>query len=388
MRERGLAEVFGGSLQDADWLLGEAEGLSERLGDRRGMAWVRQHQAWVAFLSGDTELAERRLLTAAQEFDLLGDGAGLGWASGLLAYVRFYQGRFEEAEALATKVRTESAALGDPWAPAMMDSLVASIRLWTTRFSEAEELSRRALHAFRQIGDRFGTVQALGPRLRALVALGRGQEAERGMEEVMAISESFGDLSFPAMTAAGAAVHMGLGERAVVIAELALERGLAMGSEVSESRVTLALALCQARRPDDALGYLHEVDRTSAYAASVSALALAMVGDASGAIESAALIDEASSTYLDRVVANIAAAAGEIMSGEPDAARERLVRADVTAREAGDVVARSLVTAASQALIEQTEIEAGHLGPGWRRAISALAAVALQPQDDAAVEPA
>ena len=67
---------------------------------------------------------------------------------------------------------------------------------------------------------------------------------------------------------------------------------------------------------------------------------------------------------------------------------ERLVRADVTAREAGDVVARSLVTAASQALIEQTEIEAGHLGPGWRRAISALAAVALQPQDDAAVEPA
>ena len=30
----------------------------------------------------------------------------------------------------------------------------------------------------------------------------------------------------------------------------------------------------------------------------------------------------------------------------------------MTAREAGDVVARSLVTAASQALVEQTEIEA------------------------------
>jgi len=388
LRERGLAEVFGGSLNDADWLLGEAEGLSERMGDRRGQAWVRQHQAWVAFLSGDTELAERRLLTAAQEFDLLGDGAGRGWASGLLAYVRYYQGRFDEAEALATKVRAESAALGDPWAPAMMDSLVAAIRLWTTRFSEAEELSRRALHAFRELGDRFGTVQALGPRLRSLVALGRAQEAERGMEEVLAMSESFGDLSFPAMTAAGAAVHMGLGERAVVIAELALSRGLTMGSDLSESRVTLALALCQAGRPEDALGHLDETDRASSYAASVFALALAMVGDATGAIESADLIDESSSTYLDRVVGDVAAAAAEIALGERDAASERLVRADVTAREAGDVVARSLVVAASQALVDRTQIEVGHLGPGWRRALDGLAAVALQRPDEAAVEPA
>jgi class 3 adenylate cyclase len=99
LRERGLAEVFGGSLGDAEWLLGEAEALTERMNDVRGRAWVRQHQAWVAFLSGDAELAESRLLTAAQEFDLLGDRFGHGWAAGLLAYVRFYQRRFEEAEA-------------------------------------------------------------------------------------------------------------------------------------------------------------------------------------------------------------------------------------------------------------------------------------------------
>ena len=121
-------------------------------------AWVRQHQAWVAFLSGDTDLAEKRLFTSAQEFDLLGDRAGRGWAGGLLAYVRFYQGRFDEAEALANAVRQESVALGHAWAPAMMDSLVSSIRLWSTRFGEAEELSRKALHAFRQLGDRFGAV--------------------------------------------------------------------------------------------------------------------------------------------------------------------------------------------------------------------------------------
>ena len=50
------------------------------------------------------------------------------------------------------------------------------------------------------------------------------------------MSESFGDLSFPAMAAAGAAVHMGLGVRSVAIAELAVERTMAMGAEGSETR--------------------------------------------------------------------------------------------------------------------------------------------------------
>src|SRR6056297_659179 len=212
LRERGLAEVFGGSLEDAEWLLGEAESLTERLGDLRGRAWVRQHQAWVAFLSGDTALAEARLLTASQEFGLLGDRFGRGWANGLLAYVRFYQRRFDEAERLAVQVRSESADLGDLWAPGMMDSLIAGTRLWSCRFVEAEELSRRALTSFRQLGDKFGAVQALAPRMRALVAMGRSQEAERGIEESLAISESFGDLSFPVMAAAGTAVHLGLGQ--------------------------------------------------------------------------------------------------------------------------------------------------------------------------------
>ncbi len=388
LRERGLAEVFGGSLKDAEWLLGEAEGLSEQLGDRRGLAWVRQHQAWVAFLSGDTDLAENRLLTAAQQFDLLGDGAGRGWASGLLAYVRFYQGRFEEAEALAATVRAEASALGDPWAPAMMDSLVAAIRLWTTRFSEAEELSRRALGAFRELGDRFGTVQALSPRLRSLVALGRTQEAERGMEEVLSISESFGDLSFPAMTAAGAAVHMGLGPRSVVISELALERGLTMGAEVSESRITLALALCQSGRAEEALGYLHDADGSSTYGASVLAIASAMIGDAAAALAAAAAASATGSTYLDRVVAAVGAAAAEVALGDADVASERLVHAEITAREAGDVVARSLVSAASQRLIDQSpKLEVEHLGPGWQRVIEELAAVSLPPSTDAAIAP-
>ena len=132
-----------------------------------------------------------------------------GWANGLLAYIRFFQRRFADAELLATKVRAEALELGDTWAPAMMDSLLASIRLWSGRFTEAEELSRRALHAFRELGDRFGMVQALAPRVRSLIALGRTNEAERAIEETMSLGESYGDFAFPAMIAAGAAVHLG-----------------------------------------------------------------------------------------------------------------------------------------------------------------------------------
>lgn len=374
LRERGLAEVFGGSLEEAEWLLGEAEALSQRLGDRRGQAWVRQHQAWVAFLSGDTGLAESRLLTAGREFDVLGDRAGKSWASGLLAYVRFFQRRFEEAEALAVHVRADATRLGDLWAPAMMDSLIAAIRLWDGRFGEAEELSRRALAAFRQLGDGFGTVQAMGPRLRALVALGRVHEAERGMEEVLAVGESFGDLAFPAMAAAGAAVHMGLGQRAATVAELALDRTIAMGSDGSEARVTLALALCQLGRADEALVLLDGVMHAGPYAAAVHGLASAMTGDDAAALDDAVAVHaKDGSTYLDRLIVDVAAAASELRLGRTDAAAQRLAGARRAARDAGDTVAVALATVASAAFGEHgTQPESEHLGPGWSRVVEVL----------------
>ena len=379
LRERGLAEVFGGSLSDAEWLLGEAESLTERMHDVRGRAWVRQHQAWVAFLSGDAELAETRLLTAAQEFDLLGDRFGRGWAAGLLAYVRFYQRRFEEAEALAVEVRRDSLELGDPWAPAMMDSLIASIHLWSSNFVEAEELSRRALTNFRQIGDKFGVVQALAPRMRALVALGRTHEAERGIEESLAMSESFGNLSFPMMAAAGTAVHLGLGDRALSISELALDRSLAMGADGSESRITLALALCQVGRADEALVALDAVENVTPYLLSVRALARAITGDPSGSLSDADLVDsDAGASYLDRVVAGTSAGAAEMQLGRRDEAIARFDDAFSTARAAGDVVARELVgLARSVVLREPSQTEVGHLGSGWKSVAASLAALVV-----------
>lgn len=380
LRERGFAEVFGGSLHDAEWLLGEAEALSERLDDRRGRAWVRQHQAWAAFLSGDTELAETRLMAAAQEFELLGDRAGRAWALGLLAYVRFYQRRFDEAEDLATKVRSDAVKLGDRWAPAMMDSLIASIRLWTMRFNESEELSRRALNGFRDLGDKFGMVQALGPRLRSLVALGRSQDAERGLEEALAISDSFGDLSFPAVAAAGAAVHMGLGARGLTIAELALERGLRMGTEGGESRVTFALALCQVGRADDALIALEQVRSRFPYATAVHALASALTGDARSALQ---LVDSMTqyqgATYLDETIAALAAIAAEARLGDRAAAALRLEVASGLTADAGDEVAKDLVAALGAGMgFGGSDDECHQLAMGWRVVVDCLVEIARE----------
>lgn len=377
LRERGLAEVFGGSLSDAEWLLGEAEGLTERLDDARGRAWVRQHQAWVAFLSGDADLAETRLLTAAQEFDLLGDRFGRGWAMGLLAYVRFYQRRFEEAEALAAEVRRDTLELGDRWAPAMMDSLIAGIRLWSSDFVEAEELSRKALANFRQIGDKFGAVQALAPHMRALVALGRTHEAERGIEESLAMSDSFGDLSFPMMAAAGAAVHLGLGDRALTISRQALDRSLSMGADGSESRITLAMALCQVGRADEALAALDEIDSRSPYFCSTRALARAITADPTGALADAEWVRaDGSASYFDSAIAASAAGAAHMQLGESDLAVECFDRAWATATEAGDVVVREFVELfRSVVLAVEVQTGGGHLGPGWKAVAQSLAAL-------------
>ena len=385
LSDRGFVEVFGGSLEEADRYLSEAEELSDRLGDRRRLAWIRQHQAWVAFLSGDTGLAEQRLVAASGLFGDLGDRSGSGWAFGLLAYVRFFERRLAEAEELANAVREEALDLGERWAPAMMDALVASIRLWTGRFSEAEELSRRALTSFRDLNDRFGVVQALGPRLRALVALGRDQEAERGLEEAVSLADSFGHLAFPTMAAAGTAAHLGLGERAVSLGEIAVERTLAMRADASEARVCLALGLCQVGRAEDALTVLLDVSRPQPFSQSVNAVAHAMLGDFDEAIVAAdAVADDDSATYLDRILAGVAGGAASLGLGDDEDGDRRLAAATATADRVGDEVARALAHRARNALLGDSDVAVdGPLGSGWRRVVTEMVAAVARESEPA-----
>lgn len=377
LSDRGFVEVFGGSLEDADRILGEAEAMADSMDDRRRLAWIRQHQAWVAFLSGDTVLAEERLATSSGLFDDLGDRSGSGWALGLLAYVRFFERRFSDAEELAGNVRREAVELGELWAPAMMDSLMASIRLWTGRFSEAEELSRRALTGFRELNDRFGIVQALAPRMRALVALGRDQEAERSLEEALSMADAFGDLAMPMMAAAGTAAHLGLGSRAVALGEVAVERMQAMHASGDEARITLALGRCQVGDPDGALATLLEVRQNSPYANAVTAIASAMSGIPDETITAAdVVIADPTATYLDRVLAHIAAASA-LSSTDIRASSEHLAHARRTASDAGDAAAIALARSASQALVEDVEVgRVEHLGDGWKRVIAGLVTAA------------
>lgn len=373
LSDRGFVEVFGGSLEDADRLLGEAEALAEHRDDRRNLAWIRQHQAWVAFLSGDTDSAEERLTVSTGMFDELGDRTGAGWALGLLAYVRFFERRFSDAEEIAATVRSDAVELGELWAPAMMDSLMASIRLWTGRFSEAEELSRKALAGFRELNDRFGIVQALAPRMRSLVALGRNQEAERTLEEALSMADAFGDLAIPTMAAAGTAAHLGLGQRAVALGEVAVSRITAMHADPSEAQTTLALGHCQVGDADNALAALLEIREPDPYAHAVGAVASAMAGMFTEAVAHAdSVVDDETSTYLDLVLADVAAGAA-LIDVDPSEAGFRLDRAHQRATKVGDAVAIALSTSAGQALVEGfDDATVDHLGEGWRRVIEEL----------------
>jgi len=84
--------------------------------------------------------------------------------------------------------------------------------------------------------------------------------------------------------------------------------------------------------------------------------------------------DEGGSTYLDRVIADVAAATAFASTGDVEAARCRLERARATALDAGDVVARELAVSVTAAIEgEPSPPDADHLGPGWRRVVADVA---------------
>ena len=89
-------------------------------------------------------------------------------------------------------------------------------------------------------------------------------------------------------------------------------------------------------------------------------------------IEADLVVSDETSTYLDRVLADIAAGAA-LMPSDPDAGRARLDRARTCATAAGDAAAIALATAASAELGSDVEIRAvQHLGEGWKRVVFGL----------------
>jgi hypothetical protein len=162
-----------------------------------------------------------------------------------------------------------------------------------------------------------------------------------------------------------------------------------MGADGSESRITLALALCQAGRADEALAVVDEVGFSNPYLFAVRALARAMTADPAGSIADADLvIADASSSYLDRVIADVAAGAAHLQLGAVDEGIVCLDRAGGTAGGAGDVIARELVALARGAVLGRpAQSPTDHLGPGWRQVVDSLAAVARDADLDVTSEP-
>lgn len=352
LRARGFAEVFGGSLADAEWFLGEAEALFAGAEQRRGLAWVQQHRAWVSFLSGDHERSEQRLRSSVATFEELGDRGGRSYSLGLLAYVHHFGRHNDLALALAAEVFDEARRWGDDWGAAMMLNLQASIWLWRDDVDQARKLAERALAGFRRLDDRFGTIQVLGTLSRASAATGRFADVERTVEEVLALSDAFGELAYPSLAAAGAAVHVGQGARAVEHASNAIARLDTTGANVDEGRVLLAFGRLLRGDVDAALATLLDVDvPSSPFALAARATASVLVGDPAAALDDVRALEAMAASgveisYWDRAIASIAGAAAA--TGDEAVSRAEEVRRLV--RQVQDVVVSNYAAAVLQRL--------------------------------------
>jgi tetratricopeptide (TPR) repeat protein len=382
LRQRGFIELFGGSLADAEWHFGEAEAVYRDLADERGLAYIEQHRAWLSFLSGDLELADERLHRAASTHSRLGDRNGVGWAFGLLAFVRFFQRRFVEAEDLASVVQTEALERGDDWAAAMMQTLVADLRLWHGRLEEAMSNAEQARMRFRRLGDKFGMVQALSALVRSQVALGRSAGLQRTTEELLSLAEGSPAGPVPLLAVAGASMHRGDAKVALAMLNRAEEQMLQRTSGTFEADVLRAIAAAQIGALDEALGALDQIPepaRAHPFAHTAAALVASLTGDPAEAVREAGLVvSTPGSTYLDRAIAAVAAAAAHSALHDPHAACEAIDTALQECLGVGDVVAIALLQRTHLQLAGEAHASGPGdptvLGEGWLDLIGRLPA--------------
>ena len=379
LRARGFIELFGGSLVDGEPFFAEADSLYRDLHDERGMAWVQQHRAWASFLSGDVANAHDRLTHAAETLSRLGDRNGVGWAMGLLAFVEFFQGNFDQAEALAAQVAAEADERGDEWASGMMQVLLADLRLWQGRLDEAVTLAETARGRFRKLGDRFGQVQASNPLIRASIGLGRATVVQRTSEEVLAWADTAVHGPFPLMVVAGAAMHRGDADLTLTLADRAIESVQRAGGNALDPGLTRAMGLMQAGRIDEAEMQLDECGQHATghpnYEATF-ALLRAVQGNGTSAIEHAErALGSAGATYLDQVIAYLAAAGGHATQGHHDQAVLTIEAAVAKAMFVGDVVTIALSAAAYERLTGTKHAASdgcAELSSGWTTVINQL----------------
>jgi class 3 adenylate cyclase/tetratricopeptide (TPR) repeat protein len=358
LRVRGFAALLCNDPEAAIASLEPARELYAALGDRRGRAWALQNLSWAHFIAGRMQDAEALLHDSAALFAELGDRGGLGWALGLLAFTRFHSGYPEEAETMAEQVFGGAEVAGDRWAVGMGQVLSASIRLWTGRAESAIERAREALATFEAIDDDYGRVQAQLPLGRALVTAGQVAEGFAVLEQTRASLPPSHSPRFTAFSATGllsAAVQVGDRERATASLAILPDQDLSSDdlatAGASEHRVSRALLALQSGCPDEALDLLREVRRamgergTVGYAGAVTALALAADGRLDDADATARMVEgDDRSTYLDRLWAGLAAGSIAARRGQRAAVEawfpELCARVDTTDDRVAQALAR------------------------------------------------
>ena len=324
-----MSHLFRGEHSEADALISEALAVYRSEGNRRGEAWALQNVAWISFSRGDAATAERRLQESAELFGELGDWGGLGWAFGLLAFVRYMQGRLDEAAELAEQIAVEGLETGNRWAVGMMDVLLADVSLWRGRSSDAVTHGRAAIELFQDIGDRWGETQASAPVIRALAELGRREDSDRCLErlrEVVEFLPSAGMREIPNLLRTNILLQYGHVEEAEAVLGLTDRELMELGS--TDINGAYGLMLLQLGNTADAIAVFEpeyaaaEFDGVAMNMGSRLALAYAAARRPDEAMRVVnELQQRAGGTYHDRLLALWAEAAAHYQTGgDPRAA--------------------------------------------------------------------
>jgi class 3 adenylate cyclase/tetratricopeptide (TPR) repeat protein len=359
LRHRGMVELFDDRIADSEASATAALAAYDRSGDTAGRAWASQNLAWTAFITGRPEAADRHLEVAIELFSEVVDTRGLAWSLGLLAWVRFQQGRVAEGGALAEQVLAEAEARSDPWATGMMLLLIASIRLWAGRTAEAVDLAERSLRHFESISDRYGTSAAGAVLGRALVMVGR---VEEGFD---LLARSQDSRAIGRLVRVAAAVQVGDRQHLQPYDDEELR---ALGDPQS----AIASALVALQRGDVAaaaglLDPLDPIDPLEAGAGPSLVAARALLGacrfDGRASGLASALAGDDNATYLDRAMAEVAAAleAAASPGGAPAdgpsrvaGAAQHIAAASDLVADTGDRAARAVVALAAASVARRT----------------------------------
>ena len=239
-RARGLATAGflayqQGDLPEARARSEAALGISQLLGDRRGMVDARLNLGSVAFYQNDYATAKALYAECLETYRGLGalpEAASVLKNIGLVAKD---QGEFAQAIDCFTESLAIYRALGNQHGVAQALFNLAVVAYWQSDFARSSELSEQSVAAYRELGDRMGTAYALDTLGMAMSRQGDQQRARVLLDESMRLIREVGDRMGVAL------LLTDMGEAARARGDMAMARqlfgeGLVLSAQVGDKR--------------------------------------------------------------------------------------------------------------------------------------------------------